>query len=52
VSDAEHELFKEIARLRELLERVTRAAVDAQDRADGRHEAWLDVVLTGLDPGS
>jgi RNA polymerase-binding transcription factor DksA len=52
VSDAEHELLKEnteqgeeIALLRRLLARTTRAAIDAQDRADGRHEHWLDDAL-------
>jgi hypothetical protein len=49
VSDAEHELLKEnteqveeIARLRELLRRAARAAIDAQERAEGRHDPWLD----------
>ena len=49
MSDAEHELLKEnteqveeIARLRALVVRAARAAIDAQDRADGRHDAWLD----------
>ena len=52
MSDAEHELIKdntelleEIALLRTLLARAARAAIDAQDRADGRHEAWLDDAL-------
>jgi hypothetical protein len=52
VSDAEHELLLEtseqaveIARLRALLVRSARAAIAAQDRADGRHEAWLDDVV-------
>jgi hypothetical protein len=52
VSDAEHELLKdtteqleEIARLRALVGRAARAAIEAQDRADGRHEAWLDDAL-------
>ena len=52
MSDAEHELLKEnteqveeIARLRALLARAAQAAIDAQDRADGRHEAWLDQAL-------
>jgi DUF438 domain-containing protein len=49
VSDAEHELLKEnteqveeIARLRALLRRAARAAIDAQERAEGRHDPWLD----------
>ena len=49
MSDAEHELLKEntehveeIARLRELLRRAPRAAIDAQEHADGGHDAWLD----------
>jgi hypothetical protein len=57
VSDAEHELLREnteqvqeIARLRALLARVARAAIDAQDRADGRHEPWLDELLPDLRP--
>jgi len=52
VSDAEHELLKdnteqqeELALLRALLARAARAAIDAQDRADGRHEPWLDDAL-------
>ena len=52
VSDAEHELLKdnteqgeEIALLRMLLARTARAAIDAQERADGRHEPWLDDAL-------
>ena len=52
MSDAEHELLlenteqvQEITRLRALVARVARAAIDAQDRADGRHEAWLDQLL-------
>jgi hypothetical protein len=51
VSDVEHELFKEIALLRALAVRAARAAIEAQDRADGRHDAWLDEVLTDLDRG-
>jgi hypothetical protein len=49
VSDADHELLKEnteqveeIARLRELLHRAARAAIEAQERAEGRHDRWLD----------
>ena len=56
MSDAEHELLldnteqvAEIARLRALVARTARAAIAAQDRADGRHEAWLDDVLRDLD---
>ena len=52
MSDAEHELLlentaqtEEIARLRALAARAARSAVAAQDRADGRHEAWLDDAL-------
>ena len=48
VSDAEHEQFKEIERLRTLVARAARAAVDAQERAEGRHDAWLDDVLAEL----
>jgi hypothetical protein len=56
VSDAEHELLldntehlEEIARLRTLVVRAARAAIAAQDRADGSHEPWLDDVLRELD---
>jgi len=56
VSDAEHELLlentaqvEEIARLRALLVRVTRAAIDLQERVDGQHEAWLDEVLADVE---
>jgi hypothetical protein len=52
VSDAEHELLQdnierveEIARLRALAVRAARAAIDAQERADGQHDAWLDAVV-------
>ena len=52
MSDAEHELLQdnlehveEIARLRALAARAAHAAIDAQERADGRHEAWLDAVV-------
>jgi hypothetical protein len=52
VSDAEYELLQdnlehveEIARLRALAVRAARAAIDAQERADGRHEAWLDAMV-------
>jgi hypothetical protein len=55
VTDAEHELLientaqtEEIARLRALVVRAARAAVDAQDRADGHHDDWLDDVLEDL----
>jgi hypothetical protein len=55
VSDAEHELLventahvAEIARLRLLAQRAARAAIAAQDRADGGHEAWLDELLDEL----
>jgi hypothetical protein len=58
VSDVEHELLlenteqvQELARLRELLLRVTRVAVDAQDRVDGRHDAFLDALLDELVAG-
>lgn len=56
MSDAEHELLlengeqvEEIARLRALLSRVTRVAIDAQDRADGSHETFLDALLDDLE---
>ena len=59
MSDAEHELLKEnteqveeVARLRALLARAAWAAIDAQDRADGRHEAWLDQALGEVDATS
>jgi hypothetical protein len=52
VSDAEHELLlenseqvEEIVRLRALVARLATLAVDAQDRAEGRHDAWLDELL-------
>jgi len=52
VTDAEHELLldnseqlAEIARLRELVGRLARVAIEAQDRADGRHELWLDALV-------
>jgi hypothetical protein len=52
VSDAEHELLQdnlehveEIGRLRALTVRAARAAIEAQERADGRHEAWLDAMV-------
>ena len=52
VSDAEHELLventehvAEIARLRAVVLRAAHAAIAAQDRADGGHEAWLDELL-------
>jgi hypothetical protein len=55
MSDAEHELLKEnseqveeIARLRALLLRAASAARDAQDRADGMHDSWLDDVLSDV----
>jgi hypothetical protein len=55
VSDAEHELLldntaqtEEIARLRAVVALAARAAIDAQDRADGHHEPWLDEVLREL----
>ena len=55
MSDAEHELLKEnteqveeIARLRALVLRAASAARDAQDRADGTHESWLDDVLSDV----
>ena len=58
MSDVEHELLlenseqvEELARLRELLLRVTRVAVDAQDRVDGRHDAFLDALLDELAAG-
>ncbi len=58
MSDAEHELLldntehlEEIARLRTLLVRAARAAIAAQDRADGAHEPWLDDTLHELDGG-
>ena len=56
MTDAEHELLldntaqtEEIARLRALAARAAQAAIAAQDRADGRHDAWLDEVLRDLD---
>jgi hypothetical protein len=56
VSDAEHELLientaqtEEIAQLRALVARAARAAIAAQDRADGAHEPWLDDTLHELD---
>jgi len=56
MSDAEHELLKEnseqfdeIARLRAQLLRAASAARDAQDRADGTHEPWLDDVLRAVE---
>jgi hypothetical protein len=56
VSDAEHELLldntqqlEEIARLRTLVARAARAAIAAQDRADGVHEPWLDDALQELE---
>jgi hypothetical protein len=56
VSDAEHELLiqssaqaEEIARLRALVVRVAGAAIDAQERAEGRHEAWLDEALADVE---
>ena len=52
VSDAEHELLldntaqtEEIARLRVLAARAAKSAIEAQDRADGHHDAWLDDML-------
>lgn len=55
MSDVEHELLventeqgQEIARLRALAARAALAAIDAQDRADGRHEAWLDQLLRDM----
>ncbi len=55
MSDAEHELLientaqtEEIARLRALVARAARAAIAAQDRADGTHEPWLDDTLREL----
>jgi hypothetical protein len=55
VSDAEHELLMAhneqvelSARLRSSALRAARAAVAAQDRADGRHEAWLDDLIGEL----
>jgi hypothetical protein len=55
VSDAEHELLventahvEEIARLRAVVLRAAHAAITAQDRADGGHEAWLDELLDEL----
>ena len=52
MSDAEHELLientaqtEEIARLRALVARAARSAIEAQDRVDGRHEEWLDELL-------
>ena len=59
MSDAEHELLKdtteqieEIARLRALVVRAARAAIEAQDRVDGRHEAWLDDALAEVGAAS
>ncbi|HEU5307663.1 MAG TPA: hypothetical protein VFW97_10065 [Acidimicrobiia bacterium] len=55
MTDAEHELLventehvAEIARLRALVLRAAHAAIAAQDRADGAHEAWLDELLDDL----
>ena len=52
MTDAEHELLidnvaqtEEIARLRGLVARAARAAIEAQERADGQHEGWLDDVV-------
>jgi len=58
VTDAEHELLlentaqtEEIVRLRAIGLRAVRAAIEAQDRADGHHEAWLDDLLRDLGDG-
>lgn len=56
MSDAEHELLlqntehvQEIARLRALALRAARAAIDAQQRAEGHHDDWLDALVHELD---
>lgn len=56
MSDAEHELLldntelvAEIARLRAAGLRAARAAITAQERADGTHESWLDDLVRDLD---
>ena len=55
MSDAEYELLKahteqvEVnGRLREAALRAARAAIEAQDRADGRHDPWLDDLVDEL----
>ena len=55
MSDAEHELLlqstergAEIARLRMSGLRAARAAIAAQERADGTHETWLDDFVREL----
>jgi hypothetical protein len=57
MSDIEHEfvvenetLRQELARVRVLAARAITAAIAAQDAAGGKHDAWLDVALEGLDP--
>jgi hypothetical protein len=55
VSDVEHQLLvenrehvDEIARLRAAALRAAQAAIGAQDRVDGAHEAWLDDLVGEL----
>lgn len=55
MTDAEHQLLvenaehvEEIARLRASALRAAQAAIGAQDRVDGRHEAWLDDLVGEL----
>jgi hypothetical protein len=55
VSDVEHQLLLDnadhletIARLRAEALRAARAAIAAQDRADGTHEPWLDDLVREL----
>jgi hypothetical protein len=57
VSDIEHELLlsaqelhAELTRVREVARRAVAAAIAAEDRADGHHEAWLDDVAGALEP--
>jgi hypothetical protein len=56
VSDIEHQLLLDnaehletIARLRTEALRAGRAAIAAQDRAEGTHEPWLDDLVRELD---
>jgi hypothetical protein len=55
VTDAEHELLvqtaeqeAELTRLRDAALRAARAAIAAQDRADGAHDNWLDDLVDEL----
>ena len=52
MSDVEHELVTEnralrerVDRLRDVALRSTTAAIQAQDAAAGRHDAWLDEAM-------